>query len=266
MPGRAAVGDAMDPRIRQGIFAGESGGDYDALFKYSNRPGGQFAGKNVTGMTINEALQFANPRGPYAQWVAANNKGTVASPMGAYQIVGRTLKAARDWAGLTGNERMDQATQDRLADAILANQGTGAWSGYRGPRDVLPPSAGAGIDEAKRDTPSNMSPVGSQLPGPSSQFTLPNAASPGFSPTTSTAEGEPKKKSKWGALSAFKDMGAPPVPNAVTFDQQQPKAAVVRGEPMAMVNPEQQAQQRQMLAQLLAMLNQSGGLGGGQGM
>ena len=48
-------------------------------------------------------------------------------------------------------------------------------------------------------------------------------------------------------------------------DQQQPKAAVVRGEPHPMVDPQAQAAQRQALAQLLAMLNQNagGGMGGG---
>jgi hypothetical protein len=112
------------------IFGGESGGDYDALFRYSNRPGGRFAGTKLTDMTVNEAIAFANPRGEYARYVAANNKGTVASPMGAYQIVGSTLAKAKDWAGLTGEERMTPDIQDRLGKAVLANQGTGAWKGY----------------------------------------------------------------------------------------------------------------------------------------
>ena len=112
------------------IFGGESGGDYDALFRYSNRPGGRFAGTKLTDMTVNEAIAFANPRGEYARYVAANNKGTVASPMGAYQIVGSTLAKAKDWAGLTGEERMTPDIQDRLGKAVMANQGTGAWKGY----------------------------------------------------------------------------------------------------------------------------------------
>lgn len=122
------------PSIRAGIFAGESGGDYDALFGYANRPGGRFADKRLRDMTVDQALEFSNPRGEYAQWVKGKI-GRVATPMGGYQIVGTTLRAAKDALGLTGNERMDEATQDRLGQWILANQGTGAWEGYKGPRD-----------------------------------------------------------------------------------------------------------------------------------
>ena len=119
--------------IKAGIFAGESGGDYDALYGFSNRPGGAFADVQLTGMTVDEAIQFANPRGPYAQYVK-KKIGRVATPMGGFQIVGDTLKQAKQWAGLTGNEVMTPEIQDRLGQAILANQGTGAWKGYRGPR------------------------------------------------------------------------------------------------------------------------------------
>ena len=124
----------MDPRIKAGIFAGESGGDYDTLFGWSHRQGGPFAGTRLRDMTVDQALQFASPRGPYASWVK-NKIGRVATPMGAYQIVGTTLKAAKKGLGLTGTERMDEATQDRLGEWILKAQGTDAWAGYRGPRD-----------------------------------------------------------------------------------------------------------------------------------
>lgn len=126
-------------KIRNGIFAGESGGDYNALFGYSNRPGGKFSQKPLTSMTVDEALAFADPSGPYGQWVKGQ-VGRVATPMGAYQVVGTTLKAAKQALGLTGTEVLDQATQDRIGQWILANQGTGAWEGYRGPRDEFTPS------------------------------------------------------------------------------------------------------------------------------
>lgn len=119
--------------IKAGIFAGESGGDYNALFGFSNRPGGQFSNVRVTDMTVDEAINFANPRGPYAQWVK-NKIGRVATPMGGFQVVGDTMKQAKHWAGLAGNERLTPDIQDRLGQAILRNQGTGAWEGYRGPR------------------------------------------------------------------------------------------------------------------------------------
>ena len=120
-------------KIRSGIFAGESGGDYDALYGYSNRPGGQFANTKLTDMTVDEALQFSDPSGPYGQWVKGQ-VGRVATPMGAYQIVGSTLRDAKAGLGLTGNEKMTPQLQERLGQYIYQTQGTGAWEGYRGPQ------------------------------------------------------------------------------------------------------------------------------------
>ena len=54
-------------RLKPSIFATESGGDYNALYNYANRAGNPFAGFNLTGMTVDEALEFASPSGPYAQ-------------------------------------------------------------------------------------------------------------------------------------------------------------------------------------------------------
>ncbi len=140
------------PAIRAGIFAGESGGDYDALFGFSNRPGQPFANTRLRDMTVDQAIAFSDPSGPYARWVKGKI-GRVATPMGAYQIVGTTLRAAKKGAGLTGNERMDEATQDRLGQWILAKQGTGAWEGYRGPRDpasVKPPNPYANMPDGPK--------------------------------------------------------------------------------------------------------------------
>ena len=126
-------------QIRNGIFAGESGGDYNALFGYSNRDGGQFSNADLTAMTVDQALSFADPSGPYGQWVKGQI-GRVATPMGAYQVVGTTLRAAKDGLGLTGNEVMTPELQDRIGQWIYQTQGTGAWEGYRGPQDA-PPNA-----------------------------------------------------------------------------------------------------------------------------
>jgi hypothetical protein len=119
--------------IQRGIFAGESGGDYGALFNYQNRPDGQFSNVDLTQMTIDDALQFADPSGPYAQYVKGQ-VGRVATPMGAYQVVGTTLRAAKQGLGLTGNERMTPELQDRIGQWVYETQGTGAWEGYKGPR------------------------------------------------------------------------------------------------------------------------------------
>jgi hypothetical protein len=118
--------------IRGGIFAGESGGDYNALFGYSNRQGGPFAHVKLTEMTVDEAIAFSDPSGPYAQWVKAQI-GRVATPMGGYQIVGKTLRAAKQALRLRGDEVMTAELQEKLGQWIYRAQGTGAWEGYRGP-------------------------------------------------------------------------------------------------------------------------------------
>ncbi len=139
-PGTAPAGYALpsaDPdwdSIRAGIFAGESGGDYNALFGYSNRPGGRFQDFKLTDMTVDDAIRFSDPGGAYGQWVKGQ-VGRVATPMGAYQVVGTTLRGAKEGLGLTGEERMTPEVQDAIGRWIYQTQGTGAWEGYRGPRD-----------------------------------------------------------------------------------------------------------------------------------
>jgi hypothetical protein len=115
--------------LKNNVFAGESGGDYNALYGYANRGSGPFGGVNVTDMTINQVLDFTDPRGPYAQSVKGQI-GRVATPTGAYQVVGSTLRDAVRGLGLTGNERYDAATQDRIGQWIYENQGPQAWEGW----------------------------------------------------------------------------------------------------------------------------------------
>ena len=119
-----------DPRIRAGIFAGESGGDYNALFGYQNRPNGRFSDINLTSMPISDVIAFTDPSGPYAQYVKGQ-VGRVATPVGAYQVVGSTLRDAVNALGIDPNTTFNQATQDRIGQWILENQGTGAWEGYQ---------------------------------------------------------------------------------------------------------------------------------------
>lgn len=119
--------------IKAGIFAGESGGDYNALFGFQNRPGGAFSNVQLTGMSVDDALKFADPNGQYGQHVKGQI-GRVATPMGAYQVVGTTLAAAKKGLGLRGDEIMTPALQDRIGQWIYQNQGTGAWEGYKGPQ------------------------------------------------------------------------------------------------------------------------------------
>ena len=120
--------------IKRDIFRGESRGDYNALFNYQNRPGGLFDDVKITDMSVDAALDFAQPRSGYGNYVKmANPEGVVATPMGAYQVVGTTLRDAKRGLGLRGDELMTPALQDRIGRYIYDTQGTGAWAGYKGP-------------------------------------------------------------------------------------------------------------------------------------
>lgn len=127
-------------QARPGIFAGESGGDYNALYNYQNREGGRFAGTRLTDMSVGDVMQFTDPRGDYAQYVRGQ-VGRTATPVGAYQVVGTTLRNAVDALGIDPSTPFNQATQDRIGEWIFSTQGTGAWEGYRGPQ-----AGGQGMD------------------------------------------------------------------------------------------------------------------------
>jgi len=114
---------------QQNIFAGESGGDYDALYGYQNRPDGKFEGIKVSEMPISDVIKFTSPTGAYGQYVKGQ-VGRVATPVGAYQVVGSTLRGAVEALGLDPSQKFDKATQDKIGQYILKTQGTGAWEGY----------------------------------------------------------------------------------------------------------------------------------------
>jgi len=123
--------------IQQGIFAGESGGDYNALFGYQNRPGGIFSDVKVSEMSIADILDFTNPSGAYGQFVANTRPDPemgVATPVGAYQVVGTTLRDAVKKLGIDPSQKFDKATQDRIGKYIFETQGAKAFAGYKGPK------------------------------------------------------------------------------------------------------------------------------------
>jgi hypothetical protein len=123
--------------IQQGIFAGESGGNYNALFGYQNRPGGIFSDVKVSEMSIADILNFTNPSGAYGQFVANTRPDPemgVATPVGAYQVVGTTLRDAVKALGIDPSQKFDKATQDRIGKYIFETQGAKAFAGYKGPK------------------------------------------------------------------------------------------------------------------------------------
>lgn len=231
------------PEIKAGIFAGESGGDYNALFGYANRPGGPFAGHNVTDMTVDQAIDFANPSGPYAQYVKGK-LGRVATPMGAFQVVGNTLAQAKRWAGLTGNEQMTPEVQDRIGQVILANQGTGAWAGYRGPRDPASVKAPApGVTDGPKGQETYTPKDASQ---PASQYALPRDNKP--PETFAQRLGDSLGDLGSASFGGQQEMPRSTIPN-------QPAAARMASAPIAPIDPQQAEAQRQMLALAMQRLN-----------
>lgn len=113
------------------VLKQESGGDYNALYNFAQKPGRIFAGVQPTQMTINDLLNFANPSGPYGQYVKETRPDKqfgVATPLGAYGVVGSTLRDAVKGLGLTGDELFDQATQDKVAEWLYNKRGTSPWT------------------------------------------------------------------------------------------------------------------------------------------
>lgn len=195
--------------IRAGIFKGESGGDYDALFGFSNRPGKQFADTKITDMTVDQALAFADPSGPYAQWVK-KKIGRVATPMGAYQAVGSTLGLAKKGLGLTGNERMSPEMQDRIGQWILANQGTKAWAGYRGPVAASPAVAAVGAAATGQPVP----PAPVQVASLDPSAGVAEATAPADRPMPAEYAATGMSPETWARMNATTGGSPSPVPTA----------------------------------------------------
>lgn len=145
----------------------EGAGDYSTLFGHAQRPGAPFAGVDVSQMTIGQALEFADPSGPYAQYVAAQNGGTVATPMGAGQIVGSTLRQAAQEMGLpmdapfnadTQQAIIDHLAQKRLAQGSTPQEDLAALrQEWRGLEKVPDAQLLAAIDAMQGGTASNAS-------------------------------------------------------------------------------------------------------------
>lgn len=96
------------------IDSTEGAGAYNTLYGHAQN-GGKFDGVDVSNMTLAQLYDFSDPSGAYGQWVAANNNGTVATPMGRYQIVGSTLRGAAKEMGLSPETPFNRSTQDAVA-------------------------------------------------------------------------------------------------------------------------------------------------------
>jgi hypothetical protein len=118
-------GDVRD--IAKAIDIGETGtGDYGTLLGHTNRTGGRFDDADITNKTVNDLLAFSSADGPYGAYTK-NKLGKVATPMGRYQIVGRTLRKLKNELGLTGDELFTPELQDRMFLQLLKGRGYQAY-------------------------------------------------------------------------------------------------------------------------------------------
>lgn len=117
----------------------EGAGNYDTLFSHAQKPGGADGGAfdnvRISQMSIADAIKFSDPKGPYAQWVKGK-VGRVATPMGAGQIVGTTLRNATQKMGLDPSTPFNAETQDKIID-YLASQRLSGQSTMAGKRAAL---------------------------------------------------------------------------------------------------------------------------------
>lgn len=96
----------------------DRGDSYNETLGYGAYTGGDV---NLVGMTLDEvdALQTQMLRHPDNSWNS--------SAAGRYQIVRKTLRNLRQELGLRGDERFDEAMQDRLAVHLLETRGLSRW-------------------------------------------------------------------------------------------------------------------------------------------
>lgn len=92
----------------------EGAGDYNTLFGFAQDKDTPFKGMAVTDKTIDELIEFTDPKGEYGQWVKARNDGVVGTPLGRYQIIGTTLKDVAEDMGLSGDTKFTPEVQDMM--------------------------------------------------------------------------------------------------------------------------------------------------------
>jgi len=115
---------AFQSDVAKAIDIGETGGtgDYDTLLGFSQKEGKSFSGTKITEQTVDELLEFSSPKGDYGKF-SKKEVGRVATPMGRYQIVGKTLRSLKSKLGLTGKEKFTPELQDRLFSELLRGRG-----------------------------------------------------------------------------------------------------------------------------------------------
>lgn len=113
----SAVQDALPNQgLKVAVQQTESKGNYNALF--SNAETRELKGVAVAGMTLGELKEFSRASGKYAN-IVKDKIGRVATPMGAYQIVGSTLRWLQEDMGLDDAVVFTKEVQDQMFDRLV---------------------------------------------------------------------------------------------------------------------------------------------------
>ncbi|WP_159727564.1 hypothetical protein [Methylosinus sp. Ce-a6] len=113
--------DAFFDAVIAAEGTGKYGDPYNASLGYLKSP------KPLTSMTLDEALAWGN----HIRKNTAIGQRTNSSALGAFQIVGSTLRAAMKALGLKGSDTFSPEVQRRIALWILRTQGLSAWEGFK---------------------------------------------------------------------------------------------------------------------------------------
>lgn len=102
----------------------EGAGDYDTLYNHAQREGGAFAGTKITDMTLGDLYEFTDPSGAYGQYVAdartgAGEERQVATPLGRFQVVGRTLRGAAQAMNLDPSVKFTPQVQQAIGQHLI---------------------------------------------------------------------------------------------------------------------------------------------------
>ena len=141
----------LDHIARSEGTANRPGGGYNTSLGYGRfLPGGRE--QNLTGKTLNEILAL----GDHMRRQPGNPNS---SALGRYQIVGNTLRGLMRRLGLSGNEKFDEAMQDRLGAELVRGRGANAqglaqeWASLRGAKLQEALRLAQGIPRGSSTTP-----------------------------------------------------------------------------------------------------------------
>lgn len=102
--GEEVSGDQME-RLRELIARGESGGDYNIANKKVGDKYKAVKNLELTKMTVDDVLK--------------KQREQIIFAAGKYQFIEGTLKSLVDQGVVSGNDKFDEKTQDKLADALI---------------------------------------------------------------------------------------------------------------------------------------------------